>query len=209
MVATRRTCPLPAGFLFMRCSLTVGKGTLDHRSVCNYSNVCSSADGRSSRLTHRAMEPMKTIGIRASPNDVTFVIFDAAERTIVNVEKIKIPKALAVPDALKYVRNHILDVLAEYGIERGGIRVTESSAQRQDIRRIELEGVIQEAFASSTLQRYFCGQISSISARVGIPRTDFKPLVNGEQNFDLVENWSDLDKEEREATLAAIGAENA
>lgn len=152
---------------------------------------------------------MNTIGIRVEPNQVTFVIFDTAERRIINVERIRIAKALPVPDALKYVRNSILDVLREYDVERGGIRITESNAQRLNIRRIELEGVIQEAFASSNLKRYFCGQISSISARAGIERTAFKPLVEGADDFPLIENWSDLDKEEREAVLTAIGAENA
>jgi hypothetical protein len=152
---------------------------------------------------------MKTIGIRAGPHAVTFVVFDTDAKILVNVERILIPKALSVPDALKYVRNHILDVLAEYNVERGGIRVTESTAQRKNIRRIELEGVIQEAFASSQLQRYFCGQISNISSRVGIDRADFKLLVDGTADLGLVENWSDLDAEEREATLAAIGAEHA
>jgi hypothetical protein len=152
---------------------------------------------------------MKTIGIRASPNDVTFVIFDTEQRALVNVEKILIPRALEVPDALKYVRNHILDVLREYAVERGGIRVTESSAQQSNVRRIELEGVIQEAFASSHLQRYYCGQIASISARVGFERTMFKLLVGGEVDLDLVDNWSELDKEAREAVLTAIGAEHA
>ena len=152
---------------------------------------------------------MMTIGIRASPNDVTFVIYDTTTNSLVNVERIKIPKALSTPDALKYVRNNILDVLNEYGVERGGLRVTESSSQQKNIPRIELEGVIQEAFASSKMTRYFCGQISSISARVGIERTAFKPLVDGEANFELVENWADMDREEREAILAAIGAQNA
>jgi len=152
---------------------------------------------------------MKTIGIRVQPSEVTFVVFDAAENALVNVETIKIPKALAVPDALKYVRNNILDVLNEYDVECGGLRVTESNSQQKNIRRIELEGVIQEAFASSTLRAYYCGQISNISAKVGIPRTDFKLLVDGEKDFDQVEGWDELDREAREATLAAIGARSA
>lgn len=94
---------------------------------------------------------MRTIGIRAAPTEVTFAIFDTSENALVNVEKIKIPKALAWPDALKYVRNNVLDILREYSVERGGLRVTESSAQQRNIQRIELEGVMQEAFASSSL----------------------------------------------------------
>jgi hypothetical protein len=152
---------------------------------------------------------MITIGIRASPQDVTFVVYDSAEQRIVNVECVKIPKALNRPSALKYVRNCILDVLREYRVERAGLRVTESSAQQRSIERIQIEGVIQESFASSSLAQYYCGQISSISARVGIDRTDFKPLVDGTQTFDRIQNWVRLTKEAREAALTALGALDA
>lgn len=152
---------------------------------------------------------MRTIGFRADPNGVTFVVFDSEANALVNAETILIPKALPNPEALKYVRNNVLDVLEEYGVERAGIRITESAAQRPSIRRLELEGVIQEAFASSTLRGYYSGQIASISRRVGIPREHFKPLVNGEENYQAVQNWMDLSQHEREATLAAIGALHA
>jgi hypothetical protein len=74
---------------------------------------------------------------------------------------------------------------------------------------LQIEGVIQEAFASSSLESYYCGQISSISSRLGIERTNFKKFVSGELNYEAVENWSDLDSIQREATLAALGAINA
>lgn len=148
---------------------------------------------------------MKTIGIRAAPKAVTFAIYDTDAETILNVEVIKIPAAFPVPSALKYVRSNLLDVLREYGVERAGVRVTEPNAQSQSIERIQIEGVIQEAFASSELQSYYVGQISSISKRLGINRVEFKPLVNGEADPG-VENWDTMSKEAREAILCAIGA---
>jgi hypothetical protein len=75
--------------------------------------------------------------------------------------------------------------------------------------RTQIEGVIQEAFASSDLTSYYIGQISSISSKVGFDRRLFKEYVEGNQNYEAVENWSDLDKLQREAALCAIGAENA
>lgn len=152
---------------------------------------------------------MKTIGIRTNPNEVTIAVYDTAVPCVVNVEQVKIPKALQTPEALKYVRNTILDILREFEIERAGLRITESISQHRNIRRLEIEGVIKEAFASSQLESFFCGQISSISARIGIERADFRRYVNGEIAFDAVENWDDLDKEEREAVFAALGAEHA
>ncbi|MFC5441083.1 hypothetical protein [Rhodanobacter ginsenosidimutans] len=152
---------------------------------------------------------MNTIGIRAKPGGVTFAVLDAQDRRIANVETIKLPKALLTPDALKYIRNNILDIIREYEISRAGLRVTESTAQTLSVSRIEIEGVIQEAFASSSLNSYYCGQISTIASRVGIARADFKPYVDGTKIFDGVENWNELRSEEREAVFAALGAVNA
>lgn len=151
---------------------------------------------------------MNIIGIRAKPDSITFAVFDNQNNILVNVEVLKIPKALTTPDALKYVRNNILDILSEYQVKHAGVRITESNAQRPNHRRIALEGVIQESFASSNLESYYCGQISSISARVGINRAEFKPLVEGKTAFPTIENWIDLTKEAREAILTAIGTKN-
>lgn len=152
---------------------------------------------------------MNAIGIRVSPRAVTYVIYDGAAREIVSVDTIGVPKALTAPEALKYVRNTILDVIREYDVEKAGIRITESNAQRPSHERIQLEGVIQEAFASSTVSNYYCGQISAISARLGIPRTDFKKYISNEMDFKAVANWTTHGPDEKEAILTAIGAMNA
>lgn len=152
---------------------------------------------------------MRTIGIRAKPAAFTFAVFDSGENRFVNVETISIPQALYRPDALRYVRTTVLDVLREYSITQGCIRETEPAAQAVSIERVQIEAVIQESFASSNLKKYFVGQISSISARVGIPRTDFKLFVSGQKQFESVEAWAEFSDEEREAILSAIGAVNA
>lgn len=152
---------------------------------------------------------MNTLGIRVKPNLVIIAIYDSEKNLIVNVENIKIPKALPVPEALKYIRNNVLDVLREFKISNAGLRVAESNSKTLSIHRIEIEGVIQEAFASSMLSAYFCGQISTIAAKLKIPRADFKRYVDGEQNFERVENWCDHTKDEKEAILTALGAVNA
>ncbi len=150
---------------------------------------------------------MITIGIRVAPKAVTFAIYDSVESRIINVEEIKIPAAFETPAALKYVRSNLLDVLREYEVERAGIRVTEGTAD-PNIARIQIEGVIQEAFASSDLTSYYVGQIASISRRIGIERVRFKPIADGENDLDI-ENWTAMSKEEREAILCAMGATNA
>lgn len=151
---------------------------------------------------------MRTIGIRAAPKAITFVVYDSIENRILNVEDIKIPTAFEAPDALKYIRNNLLDILREYEVEQAGIRVTEPNAQSPNIQRIQIEGVVQEAFASSALKSYYVGQISSISARLSIDRADFKKYIDGTLDWG-VENWDDLDDKQREALLCAIGAARA
>ncbi|PFG11405.1 hypothetical protein [Marinobacter sp. LV10MA510-1] len=149
---------------------------------------------------------MRTIGIRVEPKKVTFVIYDADAGEVINIEGIKIPKALDVPEALKYIRSNLLDVIVEYEVQRAGIRVTEPSAQKPNILRIQIEGVIQEALASSDVEAYFRGQISSLSSRLNIKRKDLKKYLEGELVLRNIEGWSDLSTVEREAVCTAIGA---
>lgn len=151
------------------------------------------------------LKRMITIGIRAAPTVVTFAVYDGDARVVLNVEEIKIPAAFSAPDRLKYLRSNLLDVLREYKVVNAGVRITEPNAQSPSIERVQIEGVIQEAFASSDLAAYYVGQISSISKRLGIERRQFKPLVNGEEEYG-VENWNRMKKEEREAILCAVGA---
>ena len=148
---------------------------------------------------------MITIGIRAAPGVVTFAVYDSDAAQVLNVEEIRIPLAFSTPDGLKYLRSNLLDVLREYKVEQAGVRTTEPSAQNPSVERIQIEGVIQETFASSELVGYYVGQVSSISARLGIERTAFKPLVAGETTYD-VENWIEMSPVQREAILCAIGA---
>lgn len=152
---------------------------------------------------------MNTLGIRVKPCSVIIAVYDFDNSLIINVEDIKIPKALPTPEALKYVRNSVLDILREFNIEKAALRIVESNSQTLNIRRIEIEGVIQEAFASSRLSAYFCGQISTIAAKLNMKRADFKLFVEGEKNFEPIENWSDHNKEEKEAILSALGAVHA
>jgi len=150
---------------------------------------------------------MITIGIRAQPTGVVFAVYDSDQNAIVNIEEIKIPAAFDVPEGLKYVRSNLLDVLREYQVEQAGVRVTEPSAQRPSVERVQIEGVVQEAFASSTVQSFYVGQISSISRRLGMNRTAFKAMVSGDQDPG-VDNWKEQGALQREAILTAMGAAN-
>lgn len=150
---------------------------------------------------------MPSLGIRATPSSVFFAVYCHSEKTVINVEQIKIPKALSTPLSLKFIRSTILDIMREYSIEYACIRITESIANL-NIERIQIEGVIQEAFASSDLIKYCVGNVASISRLNGFNRDKFKPMVNEGVNDLNIENWKNHKKEEREAILSAIGANN-
>lgn len=146
-----------------------------------------------------------TIGFRSSPKEVSFAVYDSDDRRVLNVETLLVPMAFDEPQALKFVRSNVLDILREYSVEYAGIRLTEPAAQSIDFRRIHIEGVIQEAFASSSLLGFYAGPIAVISRLLGIDRTQFKPAVGGENVLEI-ENWGEMKANQREAILAAVGA---
>jgi hypothetical protein len=148
---------------------------------------------------------MRSIGIRVEPQCVTFAVYDSGKAEIINIEKLNVPKALEGPEQLKFIRSNMLDIFREYGIQHAGIRITEPNSRHLSIARLQIEGVIQEAIASSCVVSYYTGQISNISARLGLERTDFKKLIEGDKDYEI-ESWSELAKPEKEAVLAAIGA---
>ncbi|KOO13567.1 hypothetical protein AKJ18_17535 [Vibrio xuii] len=151
---------------------------------------------------------MKTLGLRVSPTEVTFSIYDTESQTVVNVEEIRVPNSLNTPEKLKYIRATLLDVLREYEVQKAGIRLTEPTARSISIDRVQIEGVIQETFASSMLLAYYQGAIATIAAKVNVPKASMKDLIAGRQIFHEFEDWGDLNDKQREAVLVAVGAEN-
>lgn len=151
-----------------------------------------------------------SIGIRVNPNQVCYCILTGTpdKFEIKQIDKIMNPKSLETPEQLKFIRSTLYDIINENQVKLACIRITESNAQQISVARIYMEGVIQELIASSTITKYFVGQISNISSRLGIERADFKPYVNGENVFLGLENWTQLSLEEREAFLASLSALN-
>ena len=150
---------------------------------------------------------MITIGLRAAPSEVTFAIYDSETSAVQNVDSIRMPSAFYWPDTLKYIRSNLLDVLREYRVERAGIRLTELNAQSISYERIHIEGVIQEAFASSELSNYYAGAIATIAKHLGVERAAIKLMIDG-QNTLNIGDWESMSDKKREAVLTAIGAAN-
>jgi hypothetical protein len=152
---------------------------------------------------------MNILGIRVEPKKTTFVVIEANQDVfkVVNNEVIKVPAALDFPEKLKYIRNCVLDILREYSINIAGIRVTEGNSQNMDITRLQIEGVIQEAFSSSDVEQYFTGRKTSISSRLSINTDDFDEIVKGKKVYELLDDWQLLrNTYSREAGLVAMGA---
>ena len=114
---------------------------------------------------------------------------------------------MAWPSALKYVRSNLLDIMHEYCVSYAGIRLTENNAQSPSVRRLHLEGVIQEAFANSDLKGYLAGAIPALAARLGKSSADMKPMIKGRNDLE-VENWSNMTEKQREALLAAMAVKS-
>jgi len=152
---------------------------------------------------------MNILGIRVEPKKTTFVVIEANDDTftVVNNEVIKVPAALDFPEKLKYIRSCVLDILREYSVNIAGIRVTEGNSQNMDITRLQIEGVIQEAFSSSDVDQYFSGRKTSIASRLNINIDEFDEIIKGKKEYDLLVDWQLLrNSSSREAGLVAMGA---
>jgi hypothetical protein len=153
---------------------------------------------------------MNSIGIRAAPKEITFAILNTENGKVVNVEELIVPVSLDRPESLKYVRNNILDILHEYSVTRAAIRINEGIAD-PNVERLQLEAVIQEAFASANLVKFKVFQIASLAPAINCPREQVKKMIDGTITPDFIESddWARWDKVEREAILTAIGVSNA
>lgn len=148
------------------------------------------------------------IGIRANPTEINYSIVkdDSDGIEIIQIDKVVIPKSLELPEQLKFIRNTFLDIINENEANVACIRITEAKAKKKNSSRMYIEGVIQELIASSTIEKYYIGQISNISAKLEIERTAFKPFVDGKNIFLEIKNWEKFSKEARESILSAISS---
>lgn len=154
---------------------------------------------------------MVGIGIRVYSNSSVFysVVRKIDESTLdyVTLDELLVPVSLSKPEQLSYTRNTLLDIIHEYEIQRAVIRLSETvrQAKLHTIERHFLEGIIQESFASSPIEKYQAGRIAELSRLLGIKREDFKPIAQGEKApSSFPENWKKLSTEKRESTMAAI-----
>lgn len=153
---------------------------------------------------------MRSIGFRAQPSRVDFAVLEVTDDEIEvrSLDKIVVPQALELPEQLAYLRTVLHDLIREFEATRAGVRTSEAIALNQSTFRLQIEAVIQEALAGSTVGQYFVGGLQSIAARVpgGLTATDLKAAIAGDAAYEDVEGWEELSENEREALLAALAA---
>lgn len=152
---------------------------------------------------------MNILGIRVEPKETTFVVIATANDSfsLLNCENIKIPLALDFPDRLKYIRNCILDIMREYSIAVAGIKIAEGNTRNLNITRLHIEGVIQEAFSSSNVEKYFTGRKQSIASKLNIKPKEMDEIIKGDRQFSKLEKFNSLSNRiSREAALVGMGA---
>lgn len=148
---------------------------------------------------------MSSIGFRASTDTVYYGIIE--EDGSFNVGRLTRPQAMEEPEALRYLRTNIRDIISEFEAEAAGIRMIEPQAQGSYPTRRHIEGVILELLANCSVQSYFEGPIATIAKWLEKDRDEIKPLRDGDSSFLGYSGWSaDYRNEEREAILTAAAA---
>ncbi|AXI27489.1 hypothetical protein CIB87_28180 [Priestia megaterium] len=158
---------------------------------------------------------MKAIGIRVMPKEIYYTVAEIDENSEISigeegVEKVILPIALDVPNRLAFIRQTFISIINEFEIENAGIRVVESVAKKVSIERMNIEGVIQELLANSTVKNYFVGTISTIAKHLSVKSTDLSEAFKSNEpleDYDI-DDWSSLKKEEKESLMTALAALN-
>lgn len=149
---------------------------------------------------------MRILGVRAAPKVTSFVVYCTEESKLMCVDVIKMPAILDTPEKLKYVRNNILDILNLYSVELAAIRVTENNADNLSIDRLYIEAVIQEAFSSSDIKKYYTIRKSGMKSSLELSEATYKEILKSRSSLKEIDN-SNFTPETNEAVLAALSAE--
>lgn len=156
---------------------------------------------------------MNYLGLRVNSSKIAIIILENNDNLLklLCCENVILPKALSFPQMLHYIRNVILGFINQYSIDVAAIKLTEGNSFKIDMERINIEGVIQEAFAGSTIKKIFLGRAKSISKRLSVTDAEFKDLTKGKiqpESLDS-ESWKLCSNDNfREACLVALGAIN-
>jgi len=152
------------------------------------------------------------IGFRAGPGEVYYSICERSDDISVSIsldrEVIVVPSALEGPDLLRFMRINLADVISAHEPGAGFVKQADYYPKAtKNTARIHLEGVIQEAVASSNILHFDSGQKHRLRALLGISENELKALKKGDQIYMGLPNWDvGSDDAPRESVLSAVAA---
>jgi len=155
---------------------------------------------------------MNSLGIRVTSSTIFLSVYNTENKTILS-ERQALPD-LDLPKKLKQIRADFLEFLSKNKIGNVAIKIAEKNALSINLERIAIEGVLQEAIASSEIKSYSIHSLQSVAKSFGIKGKDFKPLVTDAEVFlKFVENkitQTNLrtNNDQREAILLAVSVLN-
>lgn len=153
---------------------------------------------------------MHSIGIRISPNKnsprVYYAVINDQEDgfEIVRCSFLNIPLSLEIPEQLAFIRTNLLSIILQYNITHAGLRISETMAQTPSVYRMNIEGVVQELFANSTIETYSVMRIAQMSKL--LDDGDIKKYLETEEIFAEIEEWKSFKLEERECLIVACAS---
>jgi hypothetical protein len=124
------------------------------------------------------------------------------EVTIIKNSCLKIPLALDVPEQLAFIRTNFHALITQYDIKLAGLRIVEHTAQSHIILRTHIEGVLQELFANSSVEKYALLNIPKMIGALGMQKDELKGCMQGDDLLGI-EDWGSMKTEERECVLTA------
>ncbi|KRF01669.1 hypothetical protein ASG89_25225 [Paenibacillus sp. Soil766] len=149
------------------------------------------------------------IGLRVAPKVIYYSIVrslsDDSYEVIV-IDKIKIPEALDDPRKLSYLRTTLLSIIMEFEINKAGVRIAEGTAQSVSNFRIYLEGVIQELFANSSVEKYFLATKTKLARCLNQTNQTITDYIEGKNDFLGIPDIGKSHSEKRESILTAIAS---
>jgi hypothetical protein len=149
------------------------------------------------------------MGIRVGSTVVHFAVLTVLPDTSVEpmlINKINIPEAMDNPHKLSYIRTNLLSIIMRFNVTNAGIRITENTAQTVSNFRVYLEGVIQELFVDSSVERYFLGNKATLARLVGVTVPEITGYIEGQNDFVNIPDIPRSHLEKRESILAALGS---
>lgn len=153
---------------------------------------------------------MKAIGFRAGSREVHYAVIEGNSRapTLVTIDKLAAPAAYTQPQMLVWYREQCQLLIDEFGTRAGGVKTAEplsrslgAAARRGATDRNNLEGVIMEAVAAKGCD-CIVGSLATLSSKIG----ERPGTCLDSERFQCIATWAKLNREKKEAVLAAVSA---